>query len=244
MPALDPLNRSGGMPGPAEDKSLRTEAAQRDFNDWMTPKRPTIKDEGADDGGNTTPNVAAARHDGPVVATALDGDATTDVLYGWLSRARYELSYLGRKLQATGAAGTATGNQRAQAGQGIVLGKPTASSSGVPVQHIVSAIAYGDVPVGLHPGRTVPGETAGSKDGVVTTLSLPLVWPERSLRRVVNAEGETTVWLRDYRLGAEEVASVVAEILQAQDGLPPVSRIMVNGAEAWRQGLPNNLEKS
>lgn len=233
------------MPGPAEDISLRADAVQRDFNDWMAQqKRSTIKDEGAGDDEGLPSPVGATRNDGPVVATPLDGAATADVLYGWLSRARYELSYLGRKLQAIDGVGAGTENQRTQAGQGSLLDKRFVPSPGAQAQHAGRATIDGNVPVLLRTGQIAPGGAADSKDSIATELSLPLLWPERSLRRVANVDGETTVWLRDYRLSAEEIACAVAEILQTQGDLPPVSRIMVNGVEAWRQGLPNKPEKS
>jgi len=61
-----------------------------------------------------------------------------------------------------------------------------------------------------------------------------MVWSERSLRFTRQPDGGSVAWLRDYRMGKGEASQMVDAILkQASAQGVTLSRIMLNGREAW-----------
>lgn len=63
-------------------------------------------------------------------------------------------------------------------------------------------------------------------------------WAERLMRLTHDGDGQNTVWLRDYRLNANDFGSV-AEKLRGygqQEGVP-IGRVVINGREVWRAAI-------
>jgi|GEM_PF-1100354 len=87
-------------------------------------------------------------------------------------------------------------------------------------------------------GRDSGGQASGpAPDDETDTSSFQvsnMVWQERLLRVVKYSDGAVVAWVRDFRIdpdGASELVANLMEKLQHQ-GLQ-VSRVMLNGVEAW-----------
>ncbi len=66
-------------------------------------------------------------------------------------------------------------------------------------------------------------------------------WPERLLRRTSDAHGNTTWWLRDYRMGDAEREALTHTLVSYSPEQRP-DRIVINGVEVWR--APHLLPES
>ena len=83
-------------------------------------------------------------------------------------------------------------------------------------------------------------QTAEATDFTPAETLASLVWPERLLRWLADADGKgTTAWVRDYQLSALQAAQMIDALrsLGDQQGLQ-LRRIMFNGQELWRSA-PN-----
>lgn len=60
-------------------------------------------------------------------------------------------------------------------------------------------------------------------------------WAERLMRLTRDGDGHSTVWLRDYRLKANDFGPVVAKLRwHGQREGVPIDRVVINGREVWR----------
>ena len=66
-------------------------------------------------------------------------------------------------------------------------------------------------------------------------LAARAIWAERLQRRVEDEQGRATVWLRDYQLDSQNLASNIEEIIAFYGPERPVWRIVANGSEIWRR---------
>jgi hypothetical protein len=75
---------------------------------------------------------------------------------------------------------------------------------------------------------------AGAKEVAESNASLAGYWTERSLRFTRQQDGSSVAWLRDFRITSAEAPRLVALALSdaKAKGLK-LSRIMLNGQEAW-----------
>ncbi|HEX8027536.1 MAG TPA: hypothetical protein VF491_03695 [Vicinamibacterales bacterium] len=62
-----------------------------------------------------------------------------------------------------------------------------------------------------------------------------LLWPQRSMRWIGDAENGTTAWVRDYALDGENAQQLLDSLrcLAEQQGIS-LRRVMLNGHELWR----------
>lgn len=91
--------------------------------------------------------------------------------------------------------------------------------------------------------RGLSDVTNGSESTLAHASGKAIVasWPERLLRRTSDAQGNTTWWLRDYRVGDDEREALIRTLVSQSPEQRP-HRIVVNGVEVWR--APHLLPES
>jgi hypothetical protein len=81
---------------------------------------------------------------------------------------------------------------------------------------------------------TATATDASMPADLATASAAVAFWPERSLRIHRDVDGGAVAWLRDYRLRSDDLPRVVdATLREAKDSGVVLSRIMLNGREAW-----------
>lgn len=162
-----------------------------------------------------------------------------DVLYPWQLVAQASMSQLGKM-----AYGQAMRVQEPMVGMGRhVVGKPESAAPGLsgtasPWAAVLKPTEAQAGPASIAAGAAARIESAKRGSAAVSTEeAVPALgaWLERIQRRVENAEGQATVWLRDYRGDGASQASIISEIIAFYGPAKPVWRIVVNGSEIWRR---------
>lgn len=207
-----------------------------DFARWIQPEDPA-----AAPSRTTGTEVVPADHDRLATAMVLSSTAgvATGVLYGWGLQAQGALSqWVVDILHGAGAASgresihpvaTAYNGTARRAGDMAVPRAIAQSASTQAQSHASASALHRFSPDRVH--ATDAGNAAHTQDA----MAAPLLWSERTLRRVSTQDGGTTVWLRDYRLSSDEIATALAELLAQPSGAGPVTRVVINGVEVWRQ---------
>lgn len=237
---MDPIDRrpsspsSVNMPASNGQRESTRERAQDpiDFRAWLE------KGPDAALAPDAESVIAAAPSDSVVVAMA--GRAhVVDVVYPWALQSNAYLSQLGG--HSNGATGQTT--------EDAIATRPvffTRTDAGLPAFQVAASprTARHDGQLPLTPGaaaamRGVQGSPKGSDATPADAAGTALVasWSERLLRRTVDADGNTTWWLRDYRMEAAEQEALTRSLTF----LPPQQRphrIVINGVEVWRAPHP------
>lgn len=85
--------------------------------------------------------------------------------------------------------------------------------------------------------QATPSDDAAPTNAVEqasTDVSASDFWPERSLRFTRQRDGGNVAWLRDFRLSHAEASRLIQVVLNdAKEKGVALSRIMLNGREAW-----------
>lgn len=188
------------------------------------------------DAGN--PDALLAVPGGPVsAAQPTDPDPLLGgVLYPWQLVAQAAMSQLGQMAYGGAMAGqecvvrsegaAAVGPQSSVAGMTGTASPPTPGQVVLEVQAALVASAAASAEPAKRGSSAISAKEAGPTLGA---------WLERIQRRVENAEGQATVWLRDYRLDEATSASLINDIIAFYGPARPVWRIVVNGSEIWRR---------
>lgn len=84
-------------------------------------------------------------------------------------------------------------------------------------------------------GLGTDSEVASSTRKLDAAMFADRFWAERLVRLTHDGDGQSTIWLRDYRLKANDFESVAAKLRWhgRQEGAP-ISRVVINGREVWR----------
>lgn len=216
-------------------------AGEGDFAHWIQSQDPASLSP-------HTSQVEGAPVDHQGLATAVVLSATpgvaTGVLYGWGLQAQSALSQLVvdalhgvHAASGHGRAPASTAQERALAplASGVAASRDPGNSGSTQTQMS---------PLALH--RAAPDRTrTTASDSALPrqeAMAAPLLWAERTLRRVPTQDGGATVWLRDYRLGPHEIEQALAELLAQPAETAPVTRVVINGVEVWRHVPPNSQE--
>ncbi|HBK46564.1 MAG TPA: hypothetical protein DDZ67_09060 [Xanthomonadaceae bacterium] len=179
--------------------------------------------------------------DAPVAqdGAGLDG-LPGGVLYPWQLMAQTAMSQLGQHAYSTAARAdgltTHDGIQIVQKGTisntAVALAAAVASHGTTEV-HAVTLARSGDTASAIM--KDMRGTASAGAEQALASLP---TWSKRFQRRVEDAQGRATVWLRDYQLGEQGLASTIDEIIASYGPSRPVWRIVVNGSEVWRR--PSN----
>jgi len=144
------------------------------------------------------------------------------------------------------------GNTSSEPAAGIGLGADIAhSGKNAASSMIESGLDGGDVTSNFlfdaSPQSIVSTSEASKPDSdpdVAVTESNAVVladhfWAERLMRLTRDGDGQSTVWLRDYRLQAGDVEPVVERLRWhgRQEGVP-IDRVVINGREVWCAVVP------
>lgn len=234
--SMDPVQRTQSVDRakPAPDA-----AGAGDFWRWIQPEDPgppSSQVPGAEVSVTDSNTLATA-----VVLSAAAGTAT-GILYGWGLQTQTSLSQLvvdnvhGAHASSGIEPFRATGVRAGGVGLGSsdkTGSRVTGESTSVQMQMSVPA---------LHRFFT-RGERATESGSALPrqeTMVAPLLWSERTLRRISTQDGGSTLWLRDYRLGPREIALALADLLSEPAEANPITRVVINGVEVWRQAPPTS----
>lgn len=136
---------------------------------------------------------------------------------------------------SVGAVEPSDGSTENQAVPSIALADLSARMPAGASRQQVSVVA--DLPVEIGPKSPA---TVSRSAGVTVSASAAAVaefWPEASMRFTRRADGGTVLWLRDYRISDEGGAQLVAIMIkEAMAQGTPLSRVVLNGREAWTRG--------
>src|SRR5690242_1445429 len=87
-------------------------------------------------------------------------------------------------------------------------------------------------------GADPRSEVASSARELDASMLADHFWAERLMRLTHDGDGQNTVWLRDYRLQADDFESVAEQLRERgqQEGVP-IGRVVINGREVWRAAI-------
>lgn len=177
------------------------------------------------------------------VATASTADPAAGLVYPWTLQAQAYLSQIGG-LRGGGDARSQLADTPISLQGGGLDGDLLASTSSAA---LTPPLAPASDPV---LGPTIAMRTGGighrseKPDPSIADApgkAIAASWSERLLRRTSDVQGNTTWWLRDYRLSEAEREALTHALLSQAPGQRP-HRIVVNGVEVWR--APHLLQES
>lgn len=242
------LEKMNAVPPPSSAEPARApsqDPARRDFSDWVKP--------GSDLAGQVPDNAVATVMEMPshpleeesaVIASPVHSTWMHGILYGWQLASQPGMSQLGGIHSRSGSTAVLQSNVR--------NGLSTAGTSGIPGQigapidpvKQADPIRITNLGQGISSASSTNTTQSGSiEGGERPSLAALMAWSERSLRRVTSPEGQTTVWLRDYRIGDDEIPVLVDHLLGQHEGGASLHRIMINGVEVWRQEISFSMEQ-
>ena len=236
-PWQGPAGKNGGV-GPS-NPAREMSRDSTDFHAWLgdAPDANRMGQEPLTLAGTTIADATP----GAASAALFDDTRVVGTLYPWTLQAHAYLSQLGVREADVAAQAMA---MDARATPQAPLPYARAAVNGVPISG-PSHISPADAPSPLAAGiaatvRSVNGVASGSggspADAAGTAFATS--WSERLFRRSVDADGNTTWWLRDYGIDAAALADVTRSLLSQPLHQRP-HRIVINGVEVWRD--PNLL---
>lgn len=234
MPTLDPAGWPPVLPVGNELVARSEAIGQSDFAIWLGQEEvKCLPSEPATQATEWWPRLEPAS-----IRQTTDKDAT-GVLYGWQLLSQTSLSQLDEQSHSGGGVQSpeAPSARLISPGQGWRTAPVEPGNASCPADDGEAATMRPLSPassVAVESAQT--GETDGrSSSATRTSLAALPIWTERSMRRVEGADGKATVWLRDYRLSNEELATTVDEIVAFYGESNSVTRVVINGNEVWRK---------
>lgn len=249
---MDPIDRGAPPPwhGPAgtnsgvspRDPVHEMPQSAGDFRAWLEEANDASRVD-----QTPLPQTAAAvagATQGAVSATLFDDTHAVGAVYPWTLQAQAYLSQLGvREASGGGRAAAIDVRVTHQASLPYADAEVTAMPDGGP-----SRIASTDARFPLAAGiaatvRSVHGTLSGfgASPADASGNAFAASWSERLLRRTVDADGNTTWWLRDYGMDAAAQEDLTRSLLSQPLHQRP-HRIVINGVEVWR--TPHSLPES
>lgn len=213
-------------------------AGEGDFAHWIQQQDPDLQFAQISCAEGTP-----ADHQGLLTAMVLSAPGlATGVLYGWGLRAQTSLSQLVvdtlhgvHTAPGRSSSHSPTAQERSVAplaiGTVVSSGSDESASSQTQISTSVLRRAVFDRPRATDFGSALTNQEA---------VAAPLLWSERTLRRISTQDGGSTVWLRDYRLSPREIALALADLLSEPAEANPITRVVINGVEVWRQAPPTS----
>ncbi|MBD9477417.1 hypothetical protein [Pseudoxanthomonas sp. PXM02] len=238
---MDPIDRRAA-PSPPVD--VRIEPGQReatregardpsDFRAWLERTAEAAPSPSAE------AVMVATASDTVVQAVAGRADSV-DVLYPWTLQAHAHLSQLGGQMH---------GDPAQVSADDASAMNPTSSArtavAALPAQFATppyGALNDFQLPIVVGAASTVRGSNASvsvsdAKPSDAAGTALAASWSERLLRKTVDANGNTTWWLRDYGMGSTEQEALTHSLSSLPLQQRP-QRIVINGVEVWRAPHP------
>lgn len=235
---MDPVQRP---PSTDRAKPSPDVAEGGDFARWIQPQdagqTSSRRAEGEVAPGAPNPLVTA------VVLSASSGMAT-GVLYGWGLQSNSALSqWVIDHAHVASAAPRIQSNATAEARRS----GDAPESRGTAVPRVVGESIGNQAHVSLRMLHlTTSDRTRATDSGNAAAkqeaMAAPLLWSERTLRRISTQDGGMTVWLRDYRLSSRDIERALAELISQPAEENPITRVVINGVEVWRQSPPTSQE--
>lgn len=242
------LDKTNILPPPSTAEPARAQgqdSTRRDFSEWVRPA-PDRNQQMPDDIPAFPVEISPASlgEESFMIASSVHSIWMQGILYGWQLASQPGMSHLG---------GMASGPEASVGGRSSGNGGSSSKDvSGVPDR---ADALPGSLPqasstrtMGMNQGASPVSSSAPMRSAAVdgldtSSLTALMAWSERSLRRVTTPEGQTTVWLRDYRIGEDEIPSLVNQLLDQHGNRASLHRIMINGVEVWRQDTYSSLEQ-
>ncbi|MBD9437303.1 hypothetical protein IB223_14460 [Pseudoxanthomonas sp. PXM03] len=239
LPWHGPSGTNGGV-GPRDPlREMRQNAG--DFRAWVEEADDASR-EGQTPLPQTLATVVGATQ-GAVSATLFDDTQFVGTVYPWMLQAQAYLSQLGVREASGGRAAAMDVRVTQQASSPYADAEVTAMPAGGS-----SRIASTDSRFPLATGiaatvRSVHGTLSGfgAPPADAAGSAFAASWSERLLRRTVDADGNTTWWLRDYGMDAAAQEDLTRSLLSQPLHQRP-HRIVINGVEVWR--APHSLPES
>lgn len=213
---------------------------RKDFREW-------VENEGHSPSPAPAPRQVAEVPMAPAAPTAFravaDHAVEASVLYEWQATPSYALSQLSRpRGLAQIPVSLPVAQQIAARAEPAPFCAPLqtlpAAPDALPEAAALSAAVAG---AGLTRAAYSPDTliTSASASALASADRAALVsaterWSERSIKRVVDAEGAATIWVRDYRMSGSDTEALVGALL-SETANSATQRIMFNGAEVWRR---------
>nr|WP_260214961.1 hypothetical protein [Xanthomonas cannabis] len=196
--------------------------------------------------GNTnaaTPEQAVQAGTVSITQAAQDLDQTmavASVFFEWTATATYLMSYVdhhGRGQVAAAPNSISAGSSAvAQSLPGTHFAAPDLQAAIGPAFGLAELHAGGTgVPVAfaVHDNAETAKPLRGSS---ATGLGALAEWMSRSIKQITDADGRSTLWVRDYQISAAQLPALLDALLHTGHARP--DRIMLNGAPLWQSASP------
>ncbi|WP_369914757.1 hypothetical protein AB8810_20380 [Xanthomonas sp. NCPPB 3005] len=208
---------------------------RKDFRDWVEKDGHPPYPASAHLQVAEVPTTPAARAAFRAVA---DHAVEASVLYEWQATPGYALSQLSRpRGLAPMPVSLQAAEQIAARAESATFCAPLqalpAAPNALPEAAALFAAFAGAVLTGAaHPTDAALSMSAAADRAVL--VSAAERWSDRSIKRVLDAEGTVTIWVRDYRMSGSDTKALVGALL-SETANSATHRIMFNGAEVWRR---------
>lgn len=215
----------------AAGKTTKTASmdSQQDFGRWLPHNGPEALP------GSTLPPGEGEQSIGTIIPPP--GDlASEGVLYEWQLHSQRSLSQVlagPRGEEEVSACGPLSASSRRQLVH-IPSEVPAGSVGNAATTHGMLQAGSPLLAATLASSPNEPSPTRKAAASMANAVP-PAFWAERLLRTVEAADRSITIWLRDYRLGKEQLPATVDEILMTHADAERVTRVVVNGDEVWRK---------
>lgn len=207
---------------------------RKDFRDWVekdghppypAPTHPQVVEV------PTSPGAHAA------FRAVADHAVEASVLYEWQATPGYVLSQLSRPRGLTAMpVSLQAAEQIAARAESAPFCAPLQALPAAPdvlpeAAALSAAIAGAGLTRATHPTDPVSASASPNRAAMVSGIER---WSDRSIKRVLDAEGTVTIWVRDYRMSGSDTEALVGALL-SETANSATQRIMFNGAEVWRR---------
>ncbi|PPU40009.1 hypothetical protein XaplCFBP3123_12145 [Xanthomonas arboricola pv. populi] len=159
------------------------------------------------------------------------------IVFEWMATATYLMSYVDHRGRGHDAAAPNTDTVNGNALMSASAGSGFSAMSLQDVAHRPSIasglhVAGAGLPVAL----TAHAETDATHLSYLSSTTSPdalAEWMTRAMKKISDAEGRTTWWVRDYQLSAAQIPALLDALLHSGQSRP--DRIMLNGALVWQR---------
>lgn len=215
---VEPRNERPRMP---------REQPQRDFREWtQAPQQDSPKSDSIVESSMHDLAEQVARREGVVDAQ----------LYPWALQALYGWSQVRGAMQEATAVSALVTDVHALTGTAFASLHNPATLAGVPMMTANTAQSpslANSVAWRTSAGTDSNSRTQHARQTPAAAPALAEPWPERLLRRSLGGDGVITWWLRDFRLGADELARA-ADTWFSHGATEAPARLVINGVEVRR----------
>ncbi|MEA9566658.1 hypothetical protein [Xanthomonas sp. WHRI 8932A] len=204
------------------------------FERWLSPERSP----GTATVATTEQAVQAGTLSAAQAARDVDQALALDsIVFEWTATATYLMSYVDHRRSgldipvhdSAAIDGNALAQPRAVSSAGAIDLQSTISSS-LGVSGLYASAT--DLPV-ISKSHADTDGTQPLRASPTASLGAWAEWMSRSIKQISDAEGRSTVWIRDYQISDAQLPALLDALLQSGQGRP--DRIMLNGALIWQR---------